>query len=209
MHQPEIGAIIQTITPELAAGLHLQRDFGVIVSDVAPNSPADTSGLKIQDIILSVDGTPIGNLPLFTHNLYLHGSGERTKLEVLRGSDHLQLEALLVDRPHKSDSLAESADPVKNLVRPLGILGVELNLDLVRELPGLRIPSGVVVAAKTLAAADREVPLQTGDVIHALNGTTITDLDGLRSAVAKLKPGDAVALQIERYNQIIYVAFLL
>ena len=51
IHQPELGALIQTITPELAAGLHLQRDFGVIVSDIVPNGPADTSGLKVQDII--------------------------------------------------------------------------------------------------------------------------------------------------------------
>ena len=56
VHQPAIGALVQTITPELAAGLHLQRDFGVIVSDVVTGGPADTAGLKIQDIILSVDG---------------------------------------------------------------------------------------------------------------------------------------------------------
>ncbi len=58
IHEPEIGAILQTITPELAAGLHLARDFGVIVSDVAPGGPADQAGLRIQDIIISVDGNP-------------------------------------------------------------------------------------------------------------------------------------------------------
>ena len=77
IHQPEMGAIIQTITPELAAGLHLQKDFGIIVSDVSPGGPAETAGLRIQDIILSVDGTPAGSLPIFTHSLYMHGSGER------------------------------------------------------------------------------------------------------------------------------------
>src|ERR1700730_3050183 len=53
IHQPEMGAIIQGITPELAAGLHLPRDSGIIVSDVSPGGPADTAGMKIQDIILS------------------------------------------------------------------------------------------------------------------------------------------------------------
>jgi serine protease Do len=209
IHQPEIGAIIQTITPELAAGLRLQKDFGVIVSDVVPGGPADTAGLKIEDIILSVDGTSTGSLPLFTHSLYLHSSGERARIEVLRGSNRLQLEVVLVERPHRADNLVDTADPIKDLVRPLGILGIELNLDLARNLPDLRIPTGVIVAAKTLGATDGEVPLETGDVIHALNGTTITSLAELRDGLTKLKPGDAVALLVERYTQIIYVSFLL
>ncbi len=209
IHQPTIGALVQTITPELAAGLHLARDFGLIVSDVAPGGSADTAGLRIQDIILSVDGTPTGSLPLFAHSLYFHKSGERAKIEVLRGSDRVRLDVLLVDRPHKEDTFADIADPTKHLVRRLSILGIELTLDLARSLPDLRIPTGVIVAARTLGSGTVEIPLQTGDVIHGLNGTTITTLEGLRDALAKQKPGDAVALQIERYGQLIYVSFSL
>ncbi len=208
VHQPEIGALLQSITPELAAGLHLQRDFGIIVSDVEPGGPADTAGLKIQDIILSVDGTDTGSIPLFAHSLYLHGGGERAKIEVLRGSDRVQLDVPLVERPHQVDSLAGMADPVNNLVRHLGILGIELNPDLAKDLPDLRIPTGVIIAAKTLGATDGEVPLVTGDVIHSLNGTTITSMAGLREGLAKLKTGDAVALLVERNAQLIFVSFL-
>lgn len=209
IHQPTIGALVQSITPDLAAGLKLGRDFGVIVSDVLPGGPADTAGLRVQDIILSVDGTPIGSLPMLDHSLYLHKSGEQAKIEVLRGSDRLQLEIPLIERPHKEDALADIADPTKNLVRQLSILGIELTVDIARQLPDLRIPSGVIVAARTLGSGTVEIPLQTGDVIHALNGTTITTLDGLREALAEKKPGDAVVLHIERYGQLIYVSFTL
>jgi hypothetical protein len=34
-------------------------------------------------------------------------------------------------------------------------------------------------------------------------------LEGIREALAKQKPGDAIALQIERYGQLIYVSFSL
>ena len=208
IHQPEIGAIIQTITPELAAGLHLRRDFGVIVSDVLPGGPADSAGLRAQDIILGVDGGSAGSLPLFTQSLYMHASGERVKFTVLRGSDELQVEIALIDKPHKTDSLVDRVDPKKNLVRRLGILGIELDLDLAQSLPDLRIPTGIIVAGKTLGA-NGEIPIQTGDVIHALNGATITTLAGLRGALDNLKAGDAVALMVERYGQLIYVSFLL
>ncbi len=98
-------------------------------------------------------------------------------------------------------------DPVKNLISHLGILGVELNVDLAHSLPDLRIPSGVIVAAKTLSAGSGEVPLQTGDVIHGLNGTTVTGLSDLRDGLAKIMPGDPVVLWIERYGQLMYVSF--
>jgi serine protease Do len=208
IHQPEMGALIETITPELAAGLHLQKDFGIIVSDVVPGGPADTAGLKIQDVILSIDDKPAESLPLFTQGLYMHKSGEMASVTVLRGSQQVDLRIPLEERPHKADSLVDSADPEKNLVSPLGILGIELNLDLAKELPDLRIPTGVVVAAKTLGG-NSEVPLQTGDVIHGVNGTTITTLAQLRDSLSKLKPGDAVALLIERYAQMIFVSFSL
>lgn len=121
----------------------------------------------------------------------------------------MQLDIPLVGRPHKADSLADIADPEKDLVQQLGILGIDLQPDLVRSLPDLRIPTGVIVAARTLGTGTEETPLQTGDVIHALNGAPITDLAGLRGELANLKPGDPVALQVERCTQLIYVSFLL
>ncbi len=207
IHQPEIGAILQSITPELAAGLHLQRDFGVIVSDVVPAGPADRAGLKIQDILISVDGSPTGSLPMFSQSLLMHSSGEHAKVEVLRGSARVRLDILLEDRPHKVDSLVDMVDPAKDLIRHLGVLGIELTVDLAHSLPDLRIPSGVIVAAKASEAGSEQVPLQTGDVIHALNGTTVTSMADLRQGLANLKPGDAVVLLVERYGQIIYVSF--
>lgn len=209
IHRPEIGVIAQTITPEMAAGLHLARDFGVIVSDVLPGGPADKAGLRDQDIVLSVDGAPAANLPMFTSSLYLHESGEHAKFEVLRGTNRVQLDIPLIEPPHKADSLADIADPARDLVPSLGILAVDLNLDLAKTLPDLRIPTGVIVAARTLGSGNEAIPLQTGDVIHGLNGTPIRDLASLRAELAKLKPGDPVALQVERYGQIIYVSFLL
>ena len=207
IHQPAIGALVQTITPELAAALRLKRDFGVIISDISPGGPADTAGIKIQDVILSVDGVSISSLPQFAQSLYLHKTGDHAALEILRGADRLKINVGLAERPHKEDSLVDLADPVKNLVRPLDILGVELTLELAKALPDLRIPTGVIVAARTLGTRTGEIPLQTGDVIHGLNGTPITSLDGLRAALAAIKPGEPVALQIERHEQIFYVSF--
>ena len=96
------------------------------------------------------------------------------------------------------DRLADSLDPVKDLVPKLGILGVQIDKDISAMVPGLRIASGVIVAARTAFGATVESGLEAGDVIHALNGTTIISLDTLSSGIQQLKAGDPVVLQIER-----------
>jgi serine protease Do len=209
IHEPVIGASLQSITPELAAGLHLSRDFGLIVADIAPDGPAAGAGLAIQDIILTADGTAVANLPLFAHSLHLHASGEQMKLEVLRGSDRLTVEIPLAEPPHKDDALAALADPDRNLVRRLNILGITVDSVVAQTIGDLRRASGVLVAARTEGPGTAGIPLQPGDVIHALNGSPIVTLNALRGALAGKRPGDAVVLQIERGGQLMYIAFSL
>src|SRR6202051_2320273 len=148
IHQPAIGALVQTITPELAAALRLKRDFGVIISDISPGGPADTAGIKIQDVVLSVDGVAISSLPQFAQSLYLHKAGDHAAIEILRGVDRLKIDVGLAERPHKEDNLVDLVDPVKNLVRPLEILGIELTLELAQALPDLRIQTGGIVVER-------------------------------------------------------------
>ena len=50
-----IGAHAQTITPDLAKGLGLPQDFGVIISDVDSGGPAEAGGLRAGDVVVSVD----------------------------------------------------------------------------------------------------------------------------------------------------------
>ncbi len=84
VHRVLIGAGVQTITSTLAAGLNLSRESGVIVSDVFPGVPAEASGVKLNDIVLTVDGRAIQNLPMFMMSLLENNEGQHVKLDVLR-----------------------------------------------------------------------------------------------------------------------------
>src|SRR6185312_12947185 len=52
----DMGADVQTIDPALATALHIPTQGGVIVSDVLPQSPADAAGLKVYDVIQTING---------------------------------------------------------------------------------------------------------------------------------------------------------
>jgi serine protease Do len=206
VHRGEIGVRAQAITPTLAAGLGLARDNGVIVADVSPDGPADQAGLKIQDIVLSIDDQPVQTVLQFDRLIFLHNKDEQAKLQVLRGQDKHQMLVQVTEHEHDVDRIIDLVDPAKDLVPKLGILGLEIDKEISKMFPELRKGSGVIVVARA-ATAGPESGLQSGDVIHSVNGITVIGLDGLRSAVDKLKPNDPVAMQIERQGKLMYLAF--
>ena len=209
LHQGQIGANLQTLTPNLARGLGLAQDWGVIVSDLWPGGPADLAGLQIKDVILSIDGRPMDSLPILAFNLYARNAGEHLKLVVLRGHDHILLDVPVITRPHDVDRLGDRVDPEHSLVRQLGILGVAIDDEIRPMLPSLRVPSGVIVAARTEDPHAAEVSLSAGDVIHSVNGLATSTVSELRTALDDLKPHSPVVLQIEREGVFTFVAFAL
>jgi serine protease Do len=207
VHRVEVKAGAQSITPTLAEGLGLAQSWGVIVDDVTPGGPADSAGLKIQDIILTADDRPINTLPAFTASLYLHPLDQVLKLEVLRGKEKLTLNVPVLEMTEPLDALTSLANSQNNLVGRLGILALDVNDQLRSMIGDLRISSGVVVVGRAAEFNSADSGLQAGDVIHSLNRTSIDSVATLRTAVRALKPGDAVVLQIERNGGLQYLPF--
>jgi serine protease Do len=194
----QIGAAAMPITPQLAEGLHLPVDSGVMIEDVAPGGPAEGAGLKVQDIILSIDGRPIHSLPVLNASLYLHPTNEPMTVEILRGTQRLTLHVPVVTEKHEVDRLLDLADPEKNLVTRLNVVAVTLTDKIAQMMPDLRVNSGVVVVANTTFGRGLGTDLKPGDIIHSVNNQPVTTLEQLRSLVDAVKPGRALVLQIER-----------
>ncbi|MFZ1130456.1 MAG: trypsin-like peptidase domain-containing protein [Terriglobales bacterium] len=207
VHRIEIKAGAQTITENLAKGLGLARNWGVVIDDVTPGGPADAGGLKIGDIVIRADDRLIGTLPAFTAALYLHRLDESLKLEVLRGTERKTLFIVALEMKDAMDALPDLANPRDNLVSRLGILGLDLTDELRSMLGTLRSPSGVVVVARVADFLSSASGLQTGDVIHSVNQTSIDSLNSLRAALRQIKPHDSVVLQVERGGGLQWLAF--
>jgi serine protease Do len=196
-----------SISPALAAGLGLPRDWGVVVADVTFGGAAREAGVEVGDVIDSFDGHPIDSLASLTSALYLHAPGKPVALGVLRGDKRLLLDVEAPEAKQPADALVELANPEKGMVRRLGIVGVDVTAKLAGIIPPLLIGKGVVVAARTLDGTSADSGLQAGDVIHAVNKVEVESVEGLRKALRALEPGAPVALQIERGGKLAWLAF--
>jgi len=203
----DVGISFQTITPTLAAGLGLAKHYGVIISDVTPGGPAETAGVLPGDVLVSVDGNPANDVPSVNYLFLLRESSDLVTLVVQRGNTEKSFKMVPLDDPGDMDRVITLADPSKNLVQALGILGVELDRKTLEMVQGLRDPYGVMVAARA-ASARIEVPLTVGDVIRSVNGEKITTLDGLRDKMKAITPGSPIAIQLQRENKLMFVSFV-
>ncbi|HEY8549546.1 MAG TPA: trypsin-like peptidase domain-containing protein [Vicinamibacterales bacterium] len=200
-----LGIAAQTITPAFASGLRLTRAAGVIVADVVEGGPGDLAGLQPGDMILTLDGKPMENARQLEVNLYGRRVGDVVELEVDRGGTLMKTSAAIRERPNDPGRFGGLVTLEDHLVAPLGILALEIDPALAAQLPQLRAPRGILVAARAQSAPSAEAGLLPGDVVIALNGAGVGTLAEFRDAVGRIEPGGACVLQVQRGERLMYV----
>lgn len=206
VHRGEIGVTAQSITPELAAGLDLKQDTGVVLGDVAPEGPGDKGGLKPGDIVLSLNGRSMMNARQFQTALYSIRLNQVIEVGVLRGTEKLTAKVTVSERDDDPFRFLDLVKPEESRVPKLGIVGVPITQEIAKVLPDTRMPYGIIVAARTGDAEySGQGGLKLGDVIYSVNTTPVSTLEALRGAVDRLKITDPLVLQIERDGSLMYL----
>jgi S1-C subfamily serine protease len=189
----------------MAQALELPRVSGLIVCDVLPNGPAEASGVNIGDVIIEANDRSLTTPPQLDGMIYSSDLEVPLDLVLLRGHKTVRLRVGVMEEHQHSDTATDEAGVQSAIIKQLGIMATTVTEDFVKKAEGLRIPSGVFVIART--ADPTEAELQSGDIIHAVNNSSVNDLETLRSKFADLKHGDAVVLQIERQGGLQFATF--
>jgi serine protease Do len=206
VHRGEIGVSVQSITPELAAGLALKRDWGVILSDVNPDGPAAAGGLEPGDIVLSLNSKAMENARQFEVDLYRIPLNQTVDIEVLRDTEKIKTQVKVAEREDDPFRFLDLVKPEANQVPKLGIIGVAITKELAQGLPDARKPYGIIVAARSgQSEYSGQGGLKLGDVIYSVNTVPMTSLEALRKAIDDLKPTDPLVLQIERDGKLTFL----
>jgi serine protease Do len=202
----EIGVEAQTVTTGLSAALGLARDSGVVVADVLPGGPADVAGLKIGDLVLSLNGKPMENARQFHVNLYRQCVSSIVTLQIRRGADTLEKKVVVLARSNSPERFASWVNESQHLVPRLSILVLPINASIAELLAGgPRRSYGILVARLAMTTNGPSGHLLPGDIIYEVNRKPVSTLRDLRSAIDLQKDGEAVVLQVERAGKIRYV----
>ncbi|MGD0311119.1 MAG: trypsin-like peptidase domain-containing protein [Acidimicrobiales bacterium] len=90
-----IGVTVGLITPALQEQDHITPSSGALILSVQPGSPADTAGLQVDDVIVSLNGTAIANPTELHAAIHPLKPGDQVALGVYRGSRKITVEVTL------------------------------------------------------------------------------------------------------------------
>ena len=163
-----LGVSIQTIDSEIAKALEIDVDSGALISLIEPGSAAEDAGLRVDDIIVSVNDEKISGASELRNTIGLMGSGEEIDIEFIRGDETLSTVATLGEqRPATSVSVATDLHP--------GLEGAEF---------GSSSSRGIDVTSVVPDSPAAQRGLQAGDVITAANRREVSTLEDLGAIAA-------------------------
>jgi Do/DeqQ family serine protease len=200
--RPWLGAAGQPVTAELAQSLALPRPMGVLVKEVAPNSPAGKAGIKTGEVIQSINGHEVEDDEALRFRIATLPVGSTARMTVFRSGTSREVEAVLTAPPE--DPPRDTTDLAGQ--QPLsGARVVNLSPAVNDEL-GLAIGGrGVIILAIGRPSTAARLGFAERDVILAVNDQPVTNVAQLRQLLTQ-QPRQW-RLQIRRDGKVLSVAF--
>ena len=177
-----LGAKGQTITSEIADALGLERPIGVIVNKVYDLSPAKKSGIRVGDILLSVNGNDIIDSNNLSYLLATVEVGSKTNLIILRDNIQKNIDIILIPPPERP---LRNVKNIEQNIPPFGGIKIaNLNPALAEEL-GVETQEGVIVLSIIRRSFARQIGLLPGDLIIQVNGKKIEKVSDFLKVISK------------------------
>jgi len=201
-HKVTRGSIGISFRPNLPAAVSRVYGFknGVLVQSVTPGGPADKGGVKVDDIITSIDGRPIKDGDDLVNEVASRKPGSSMRLGYLRSGKEMTTSITVGDRTKVFAANPQTA--TEEETTPGGAPGAgEGKIGIVaRDLPsGLAEKthlSGALIQTVRPGSFAFEIGLPEGGVVTHVNKQPVHNRQEFDAAVSKVKSGQDVVFEI-------------
>ena len=176
-----LGIHIQEVTPELATAFGLKQGGGVLVGDVAPNTPAANAGLKKGDVILQLNGETLNDSNQLRLQIAQFAPGTPVKLQVWRNGSTQDISLKLSELKDQD----EKESPAETTGTALeGVQVQEFTPEIGQQLNLPAGTHGVVVTSVDPSSPAAAAGIGQGDVIQEVNHKPISSTSEYQQALA-------------------------
>jgi serine protease Do len=193
LHRPRLGVAVEDVDPADSEVYGLECVCGSEIVQVTTGTAADRAGLRLGDVVLTVDGTDIASTGQLLELLARSEPGQAIRLGLMRGGHRIEAEVPLGEfEPSVRTAQVERPEPERGVAR-LGFAATELDSETARRLD---LESGAVVISDVdpTHPAARAPRLAPGQIVESVNGERIHTLLDLRNAADRVRPGQAISL---------------
>ncbi|MEH6581926.1 MAG: DegQ family serine endoprotease [Halioglobus sp.] len=200
------GVTIQDVDKNLADSFGLDRPHGALVSQVAPEGPADKAGLKSGDVIVRFNGVEVLTSADLPHMVGLIKPGTDATVEIVRNqrSKTLTVEVGGLD---SDDSYALNRQQGQDGYG--GRLGLVVETAQQENLERWGIDGGVVVREVVPSSVAAQAGIAAGDVITLIGTAPVKTQQAFEDAVGRLKSGSSVPLRLIRRGNPLFIGLKL
>ncbi|WP_043238696.1 DegQ family serine endoprotease [Stutzerimonas azotifigens] len=202
-----LGVVIQEVNKELAESFGLDRPAGALVAQVVDGGPAAKGGLRVGDVIRSLNGEPIEMSADLPHRVGALKPGTLATLEVVRDGDRETLRIEIGALPEEGEPLAidERGEPIGQGNNRLGVQVSELTAT---QKQALDLQNGVVITEVGSGPAAM-IGLRPGDVITHLNNEAIDSVQAFDKVTRQLPKNRSVSMRVLREGRASFITFKL
>ncbi len=193
-----LGVDTRDVTPDRLSALNLKEEHGVEVMMVDQDAPAGKAGLKEQDVILSVNGTPVESVEQLRRVIHEIPAGRVISLGISRAGHPMTLKTQLAGR-QQAYSYSYSSDP-KNFKFTMPAIPAIPEIPAIPAIPSIAemdSPMSVVVVHSSMRSGlmVENITPQLGDFLGAKNGEGVLVRSverGSRAEKAGFHAGDVI-----------------
>lgn len=166
----------------------IREGFGVMIVEVMKETPAETSGLRKDDLVVAFRDRPVVDSRSLQRLISRAGIGETVQITVLRGDE---------GRRGIEVRLAPMPEPVaaERVASEFGFLVREPGPP---ETGARRLAAGPAVVAVFRGGRAEAAGLRVGDVLLEVDGRPVMSLDAVQAALVEVKLERPLPLTVRR-----------